>query len=145
MTMTFVSLVLIEFFKAYTFRSDRHSVLQRPFANRWLNLAIAWELMLLVVIVYVPFLQRPFGTFALPFDDWLIIVGAALTMCQCWSRRRRTCDAEGSARRLTSWRRPGHNEHEPRRRSRRRRPGRTDGDPGGAGSLSPGWRSTSCG
>ena len=31
--MTFVSLVLIQFFKAYNFRSDRHSVLNRPFAN----------------------------------------------------------------------------------------------------------------
>ncbi|MCU0982897.1 MAG: cation-translocating P-type ATPase, partial [Pirellulaceae bacterium] len=39
MTMTFVSLVLIQFFKAYNFRSDRHSVLRRPFANRWLNVA----------------------------------------------------------------------------------------------------------
>ena len=29
-TMTFVSLVLIQFFKAYNFRSDRHSVLVRP-------------------------------------------------------------------------------------------------------------------
>ena len=39
--MTFVSLVLIQFFKAYNFRSDRHSVLDRPFANKWLNRAIA--------------------------------------------------------------------------------------------------------
>ena len=38
--MTFVSLVLIQFFKAYNFRSDRLSVLRRPFANRWLNLAM---------------------------------------------------------------------------------------------------------
>ena len=42
--MTFVSLVLIQFFKAYNFRSDRHSVLRHPFANKWLNLAIVWEL-----------------------------------------------------------------------------------------------------
>ena len=35
MTMTFVSLVLIRFFNAYSFRSDRHSVLNRPFANKW--------------------------------------------------------------------------------------------------------------
>ena len=40
MTMTFVSLVLIQFFKAYNFRSDRHSVLHKPFANKWLNWAI---------------------------------------------------------------------------------------------------------
>ena len=28
--MTFIALVLIQFFKAYTYRSDRHSVLRRP-------------------------------------------------------------------------------------------------------------------
>jgi len=41
--MTFVSLVLIQFFKAYNYRSDRNSVLVRPFSNRWLNLAILWS------------------------------------------------------------------------------------------------------
>ena len=80
MTMTFVSLVLIQFFKAYNFRSDRHSVLRRPFANKWLNLAIVWELVMLVLIVYVPFLERTFGTFGLTLKDWLIIVAAALTV-----------------------------------------------------------------
>ena len=34
MTMTFVSLVLIQFFKAYNFRSETQSILNRPFANR---------------------------------------------------------------------------------------------------------------
>ena len=53
MTMTFVSLVLIQFFKAYNFRSDRHSVLVRPFANKWLNLAIVWELAALALIIYL--------------------------------------------------------------------------------------------
>ena len=52
--MTFVSLVLIQFFKAYNFRSDRHSVLNDPFANKWLNIAIIWELVMLGLIVYVP-------------------------------------------------------------------------------------------
>jgi Ca2+-transporting ATPase len=73
MTMTFVSLVLIQFFKAYNFRSDRHSVLRHPFANRWLNAAILWELMLLGLIVYVPFLAKPFGNFRLSLEDWLVI------------------------------------------------------------------------
>ena len=73
MTMTFVSLVLIQFFKAYNFRSDRHSVLVRPFANRWLNLAIAWELAALALIIYVPVLNGPFGTFPLPLVDWIIV------------------------------------------------------------------------
>lgn len=79
-TMTFVSLVLIQFFKAYNFRSDRLSVLRRPFANRWLNLAIVWELIMLLVIVHLPVLQRPFGTFALTPADWIIIVVAAFTI-----------------------------------------------------------------
>lgn len=80
MTMTFVSLILIEFFKAYGFRSDHHSVLKRPFANKWLNLAILWELMLLSLIVYLPFLHKPFGTFSLPLVDWAIIVALASTV-----------------------------------------------------------------
>src|SRR5690606_21678422 len=57
MTMTFIALVIIEFFKAYSFRAGHHSVLHRPFVNKWLNLAIAWEILLLLVIVYVPLLQ----------------------------------------------------------------------------------------
>ena len=65
MAMTFVSLVLIQFFNAYNCRSDRLSVFRRPLANRWLNTAIAWEMLLLLVIIYVPFFQRAFGTFSL--------------------------------------------------------------------------------
>ncbi len=79
-TMTFVSLVLIQFFKAYNFRSDRHSVLRQPFANKWLNLAIIWELLLLFLIIYVPFLQETFGTFRLTLNDWLIVTAMAFTV-----------------------------------------------------------------
>jgi Ca2+-transporting ATPase len=80
MTMTFVSLVLIQFFKAYNFRSDRHSVLNKPFANKWLNLAVGWEVVLLILIVYLPFLHGPFNTYALPLIDWLIVGGLAVTI-----------------------------------------------------------------
>lgn len=79
-TMTFVSVVLFEFFKAYNFRSDRNSVFQEPFANKWLNLAIVWELFLLNLIVYLPFLHEPFGTFSLPLADWLIVIALAVTV-----------------------------------------------------------------
>jgi len=79
-TMTFVSLVLIQFFKAYNFRSDRHSVLNRPFANKWLNWAIVWEIVLLVLIIYVPFLHDAFGTYYLPLVDWAIVIPLALTI-----------------------------------------------------------------
>ena len=80
MAMTFITLVLIQFFNAYNCRSDRLSVFQTPFANRWLNLAVVWELALLVAIVYVPFLQPAFGTFALSAADWALTAGLSFTI-----------------------------------------------------------------
>ena len=80
MTMTFVSLVLVQFFKAYNFRSDRHSIFNRPFENKWLNISILWEAVLLLLIVYVPALHEPFSTFSLPLIDWVIIIALSLTI-----------------------------------------------------------------
>jgi Ca2+-transporting ATPase len=80
MTMTFVSLVMIEFFKAYVFRAGEHSIFKNPFSNKWLNMAILWEMILLGIIIYVPFMQKPFGTFSLTLEDLLIIAGAAITI-----------------------------------------------------------------
>jgi Ca2+-transporting ATPase len=80
MTLTFVSLVLMEFFKAYGFRSDHQHVLHRMFANRWLNLAILWEIGLLILILYVPFLQHAFGTMPLSLAEWAVILFCAHTI-----------------------------------------------------------------
>ena len=78
--MTFVTLVLIQFFNAYNCRSDRLSVVRRPFANRWLNLAVAWEVLMLGVIMYVPFFQRAFGTFSLTPADWALTTALAVSI-----------------------------------------------------------------
>jgi Ca2+-transporting ATPase len=91
--MTFVSLVLIQFFNAYNFRSDRVSVLHHPFANRWLNLAVVWELVLLALILYVPWLQAPLGTFSLSRNDWVLVVALTFTVVPLievikWTERR---------------------------------------------------------
>ncbi|HUF43205.1 MAG TPA: cation-translocating P-type ATPase [Verrucomicrobiae bacterium] len=80
MTMAFAGLVLIEFFKAFNFRSDRRSALVRPFANKWLNRAIAWELSLLLAVIYVPFLSLALGTYGLAPEEWLVIIAVALTI-----------------------------------------------------------------
>ena len=80
MTIVFTGLVLIEFFKAYNFRSDRRSALIRPFANKWLNRAVAWELSLLVAAIYLPFFALALGTLSLAWMDWLVVTGAALTI-----------------------------------------------------------------
>ena len=78
--MTFISLVLIQFFNAYNCRSDRMPIFRGLFANRWLNAAVAWELALLGVIVYVPFFQQAFGTFSLGWADWLLTVALTFSI-----------------------------------------------------------------
>ncbi|MGB5702574.1 MAG: cation-translocating P-type ATPase [Polyangiales bacterium] len=80
MSMTFVSLVLLEFVKAYNFRSDRHSIFRRPFANKWLNLAILWEVVLLVFILSFEPLHEAFGTSPLSRTDWLMAGVPALSL-----------------------------------------------------------------
>jgi Ca2+-transporting ATPase len=74
MTLTFVSLVLMEFFKAYGYRSDHQHVLHRPLTNRWLNAAILWELGLLILIIYVPFLQQAFDLTPLSLWEWMFLL-----------------------------------------------------------------------
>jgi Ca2+-transporting ATPase len=80
MSLTFLSLVLIQFFKAYNFRSERHSVVNRPFANRWLNASIGFELLLLPLLVYVPFLREAFGIASLGLGDWVLVLTLAATI-----------------------------------------------------------------
>lgn len=80
MTMCFVSLVLIQLAKAYSFRSDRESVFRKPLANRWLNRAVAWELLMLVALVSVASLRGLFGLVPLGLHDWALAVCAALTV-----------------------------------------------------------------
>jgi Ca2+-transporting ATPase len=106
MAMTFVSLVLIQFFNAYIFRSDTQSVSRRPFANRWLNAAVAWEVVLLAAMVYVPFLQPFVGTFSFRGSDVALTSAVAFSIVPVletvkWLQRRSTDPAVrvGSSRR----------------------------------------------
>jgi len=103
MTMTFVSLVLIQFLKTYNFRSDRNSVLNQPFANKWLNLAIVWELTLLALTVYVPFLHEPLGTFSLPLVDWAIVIASAFTILPVLELANGWGVTAGLEKRVNSW------------------------------------------
>ena len=80
MTLTFISLILIQLFKAYNFRSDRQSICHQPFANKWLNLAIVWELVLLCLIVYVPALHHPFGTYSLSGTELALVAAVGFTV-----------------------------------------------------------------
>jgi Ca2+-transporting ATPase len=80
MAMTFVTLVLIQFFHAYNCRSEHLSIARAPFANRWLNLAVTWEVVMLGAILYVPILQQAFGTFGLSLADWGLVLALAASI-----------------------------------------------------------------
>jgi Ca2+-transporting ATPase len=41
---------------------------------------VAWELVLMIAIVYVPFLQRAFGTFSFSAIDWLMTIALAFSI-----------------------------------------------------------------
>jgi len=41
---------------------------------------VVGEVALLLAIVYVPFLEKPMGTFAFSSTDWLLAVGLAATI-----------------------------------------------------------------
>ena len=80
-SMTFVTLILVEFFNAFNCRSFDHSLFKiGVFSNKWLILAVFWELVLLNVIIYVPALQGPFNTHSLTLQDWGLAIGAASTI-----------------------------------------------------------------
>jgi len=79
--LTFLTLVIIQFFKAYNFRSSRHSIFKvGVFTNKWLNLSILANIVILLPIVYLPFLQKPFATYSLSWQDWVIVVLASVTI-----------------------------------------------------------------
>ncbi len=80
MTIVFASLVLIQFFNAYNFRSERDTMMAKPFANRWLNLAIIWEVTLILFVIYLPVLQKAFGTFSMTLYDWAAVLAVSVTI-----------------------------------------------------------------
>lgn len=80
-SMCFVSLILVQFINAFNLRSlDRSVFALSPFTNKWLLLAIAWEILMLILIIYQPFLSRLFGTYPLTLRDWAVIVFSSITI-----------------------------------------------------------------
>jgi Ca2+-transporting ATPase len=76
-TRTFTTLVLFQLFNVINARSDTRSAFAGLFTNGWLWAAIGGSIALQVAVVYVPFLQRSFGTVALSGTDWLVCVAVA--------------------------------------------------------------------
>jgi Ca2+-transporting ATPase len=73
-TLAFTMLVVFQLFNAFNARSPEQSVFHGLFTNRWLWLAVFVGGLLQVAVVYIPFLQRPFGTVPLRPVDWLLCI-----------------------------------------------------------------------
>ena len=76
-TMAFTTLMLFQIFNVVNARSDERSAFAHLFTNGWLWAAIGVSLALQVAVVYVPFLQRAFGTVGLSGGDWLFCAAVA--------------------------------------------------------------------
>jgi Ca2+-transporting ATPase len=76
-TMAFTTLMLFQMVNVLNARSDDTSAFAGLLANGWLWGAIGASVALQVAVVYIPFLQRAFGTVALSGSDWLFCVAVA--------------------------------------------------------------------
>jgi len=79
-TMAFHTLVLAQLFAVIGVRSETASVIHGLFSNLWIWSAIALALALQLLVLYVPALQRGFGTVALGGGDWFVCTLAAATV-----------------------------------------------------------------
>ncbi len=82
---TFVTLILLELANAFNCLNIRHSLFKvGPFTNRWLVLAVCWEILLLCLIVYVPFLQNLFHTYNFSLGEWITSLVLASSLFVVW-------------------------------------------------------------
>jgi P-type Ca2+ transporter type 2C len=74
-TMAFVTLSASELFRAYTARSEYYPLLKIGILkNKWMNYAVLASLGLILLVLYVPFLQGPFQTEPLGWLQWVEII-----------------------------------------------------------------------
>jgi Ca2+-transporting ATPase len=76
-TMAFVTLVLSELLRAYTSRSERYPLWKLGiFSNKWMQYAVGFSVVLLMVVVYIPVpaVREIFNTTPLTGEEWLAIL-----------------------------------------------------------------------
>ncbi len=74
-TMAFIVLATTQLFFAFSIRNQEKSVFQiGVFKNKMLIVALFVGIILQLLVIYIPFLQTPFGVEILNLKDWLIVV-----------------------------------------------------------------------
>ena len=74
-TLAFVTLVFSELLRAYTARSERYPLLKiGVFSSKWMNIAVLASTALMLVVLYVPFLQNVFNTLPMGWTEWRLVI-----------------------------------------------------------------------
>ncbi|MFR1782569.1 MAG: calcium-translocating P-type ATPase, SERCA-type [Sarcina ventriculi] len=74
-TMALATLVMSQLFHVFECRSERHSIFEiKLFSNPYLVLAVLSSVIMLLSIIYVPFLRQIFHTTALGINNWLLVL-----------------------------------------------------------------------
>jgi Ca2+-transporting ATPase len=69
--MAFITLSFSELLRAYTARSERYPLLKIGlFSNTSMNWAVIASSLLLMAVLYIPFLQPIFSTVPLSWEQW---------------------------------------------------------------------------
>ena len=93
-TMAFLTLSLSELLRAYTARSETYPLFSiGVFSNKWMNLAVLVSAVLVLAVVYVPFLNPIFKTEPLGWQEWtlilpLLIIPSIMAELVKWLQRR---------------------------------------------------------
>jgi Ca2+-transporting ATPase len=116
-TIAFVTLCTSELVRAFTARSEYHSIFSiGVFSNKWMVWAVAASLLLVLMVVYVPFLQPFFDTVPLTLDDWLMMApfffasAIAMELLKVYFRRRSAKGSEARQAAAASGALPAFNE-----------------------------------
>jgi Ca2+-transporting ATPase len=73
--MAFITLSLSELLRAFTARSERYPILKIGlFSNKNMNLAVISSTLLLLAVIYIPFLRPIFDTSPLTAAHWGIVL-----------------------------------------------------------------------
>ncbi|WP_445488354.1 calcium-translocating P-type ATPase, SERCA-type [Niallia sp. 03133] len=76
-TIAFVTLVMAQLIHVFDCRSEKSILSRNPFGNIYLVFAVISSLLLVLVVLYVPFLQHIFHTQAILAKDWPMVIGLA--------------------------------------------------------------------
>ncbi len=71
----FFTLSSSELFRAFTARSERYPLMKIGlFTNKYMFYAVASSLVLLLAVMYLPFLNEPFNTVPLQLNHWAVML-----------------------------------------------------------------------